>query len=393
MNILYHHRTAADDGQAVHIRELQRAFTRAGHEIREVAIVKRADPKNPHRQSWMGKLADAAPAFVREWMEHGYDLAGARALRAAIRERRPDLIYERYALSTSCGATVAKEFQLPYVLEVNSPLVDEVARTRGLAFPNWARRKEMFILNSATIVAVVSGALGDWAITCGVHKNRIIITPNGVELARYRNLTKRADLIDRWNLAGKRIIGFTGFVRDWHRLDLALQAMKQKALDRLGAVLVIVGEGPALAQLEQFAHELSLSESVRFCGKVAHDEIPDYVALFDMALVTAINPYASPLKLFEYLAAGVPVATVDQPNLREVLDNNCAEFFASGDVARLAEILNHWVANPEKARAAGEAGRKLLIERDYTWDGNVKRIFAALAGAGSPAKVNATLSK
>lgn len=379
MDILYHHRTAADDGQAVHIRELQRAFQRAGHEIREVAIVKRADPKNPHRQSLIGKIADASPAFVREWMEHGYDFAGARALRAAIRARRPDFIYERYALSTACGAKVSMQYKLPFVLEVNSPLVDEVARTRGLVFPAWARRKEIFVLNSASIVAVVSGALRDWAISCGVNNNRIVITPNGVELARYANLTKRPDLIDRWKLKGKRVIGFTGFVRDWHRLDLALHAMKQKSLHTQGAVLVIVGEGPALAELEHVARTLSLSDSVRFCGKVAHNEIPDYVALFDMALVTAINPYASPLKLFEYLAAGVPAAVVDQPNLREVLDHQCAEFFTSGDVTRLSEILQKWVAEPEAARKAGDAGRKLLIDRDYTWDGNVKRILAALA--------------
>src|SRR5262245_4374025 len=154
MRILYHHRTAADDGQAVHIRELQAAFRRLGHEVDEVALVKRSGAGNAHRSSWLGAVADHAPRFARELLEHGNDAARARPLRAATATNRPDSIYERYALSTSCGARVAHERNIPFVLEVNSPLVDEVSRTRGLAFPGWARRKEIFVLRNADLVCV-----------------------------------------------------------------------------------------------------------------------------------------------------------------------------------------------------------------------------------------------
>ena len=135
VRILYHHRTAADDGQAVHIRELQGRSGALGHEVDEVALVKRTPGAVRSMPSILGKLADLAPGFVRELAEHGYDAAGRRALRSAITNKRPDFLYERYALSTACGVEVAKESRLPFVLEVNSPLVDEVARTRGLQSP------------------------------------------------------------------------------------------------------------------------------------------------------------------------------------------------------------------------------------------------------------------
>ncbi|MBI3817891.1 MAG: glycosyltransferase [Planctomycetes bacterium] len=382
VNILYHHRTAADDGQAVHIRELQAAFARAGHALREVAIVKRSNTNDPHARSLLGRVADALPSFVREWMEHAYDIAGARALRAEIHKHRPDFIYERYALSTACGARVSAEFKIPFVLEVNSPLVDEVTRTRGLVFQEWARKKEDFILSSAALVAVVSGELAKFVKSRGVPDSRIVLTPNGVEWNRYINLTKRTDLLDRWNVRGKRIVGFTGFVRDWHRLDLAFEAMAMKNLHKKNAIIMIVGEGPAVPKLEQRARELGIEEFVRFCGKVPHAEIQGYVALFDVALVTAINPYASPLKLFEYLAAGVATLVVDQPNLREIVTESSARFFPPNDVTALARALEELVTRPDVAAAIGAAGRALIRERDYTWDGNVRRIMAALEKNG-----------
>lgn len=380
MKILYHHRTAADDGQAVHIRELQAAFLRAGHALQEVALVKRQDPANPHRRSLLGAVADLAPGFVREWMEHGYDFAGTRALRAAIGQFKPDFLYERYALSTACGAKVTKETGLPYVVEINSPLVAEVARTRGLTFQKWARRKERTIIQSADLVVVVSGVLRDWAIESGADPRRVLITPNGVDMARYETLRRRRDLIKKYDIEGKRVIGFTGFVRDWHRLDLAMDAMVMKNLQKKNAVLMVVGEGPAIAQLQQRAMELQIEGAVRFCGKVAHAEIPDHVALFDVALVTAINSYASPLKLFEYLAAGVATVVVDQPNLREVLEEGCARFFNRNEPTELARTLEELVTQPEVSRALGAAGKELLRRRDYTWDGNARRVVEAVRG-------------
>jgi glycosyltransferase involved in cell wall biosynthesis len=379
VRILYHHRTAADDGQAVHIRELQGAFRRLGHEVDEVALVKRTPGAVRSKPSILGKLADLAPGFVRELAEHGYDAAGRRALRSAITNKRPDFLYERYALSTACGVEVAKESRLPFVLEVNSPLVDEVARTRGLQFPGWARRKEDRVLRGADVVCVVSGALRDWARSRGVDEERILLTPNGVDLARFHPAAKRADLLASLGIPTKRIIGFTGFMRDWHRLDVALEAFAAARLDRLDAALLIVGDGPALPGLRRKAKDLGIEAHVRFTGQVPHEAIADHVRLFDVALVTAINPYASPLKLFEYLASGVASVVVDQPNLREVLEADCARFVPEGDAKALAAALTGLLTDKSERRRIAEAGRALLLERDYTWDGNARRVVAAVA--------------
>ncbi|HKE01082.1 MAG TPA: glycosyltransferase [Planctomycetota bacterium] len=384
MRVLYHHRTASDDGQAVHIREMQAAFRRAGHELQEVALVRRGGGGRP---SALGAMWGRAPGFVREIAEHGYNLAGLRALTRAIADFRPDVLYERYALSTTCGSDAAARAGVPFVLEVNSPLADEVERTRGLSFPGLARRAERRTLGKAAVVAVVSGALREWAAGLGVDRGRLVWTPNGVDLARFAPGPKRPDLLRSFDLEGRTVVGFTGFVREWHRLDLAIDAIAPLA-DR-GVALLVVGDGPALADLRDRARALGVERAVRFAGKVSHEAIPDHVRLFDVAIVPAINPYASPLKLFEYLAAEIASVVVDQPNLREVLDDGAARFVPAGDAAALRSAIGELADDPAKRRALAAAGRRCLLERDYTWDANVRRVLDALAARTSAATVGA----
>jgi glycosyltransferase involved in cell wall biosynthesis len=272
---------------------------------------------------------------------------------------------------------VAKALGVPFVLEVNSPLADEVARTRGLVFPGWARRKEDLVLRAADLVCVVSGPLAEWARSRGVPAERILLTPNGVDLDRFHPGEKRADLLAKLGAGAGPIVGFSGFVRDWHRVDLVLDAFADPRVAKSGAVLAIVGDGPALDGLRCRAAKLGIEPRVRFVGSIPHGEMGDWVRLFDVALVTAINPYASPLKLFEYLASGTAVIAVDQPNLREVLTPESARFVRGGDAGALASALGELLADAALRRRIGEAGRALLLERDYTWDSNARRIVAA----------------
>jgi len=383
--VLYHHRTASDDGQAIHVHELQAAFVRAGHSLREVALVKRSGGSDP-KGSRLGAFARRVPRFVREVMERGYNVAGARALDAAVAEFRPDLLYERTALFMTCGAEVARRHAIPYLVEANAPLVDESEEHRGLAFPRAARRAEARVLGAADGVCVVSGTLRDWAVSRGVPRERVLWTPNGVDLARFQPGAKDARLAERLGVAGKTVVGFTGFMREWHRLDLALEAFAARGLARDGAVLLLVGDGPARAGLEARALTLGLDGAARFAGRVEHATVPDVVRLFDVAVLPAINAYASPLKLFEYLATGVATLTVDQPNLREVLDDGAVRFVPAGDAAALGAAMRELVSDPALRARVAARGREHLLARDFTWDGNVRRIAEFLsARAAKPA--------
>jgi len=384
VRILYHHRTQAEDGQAVHIRALIAAFRALGHTVEEFSLVKRASPSAPgagasRRYGWIGKV----PRFARELMEYGYSSYARRRLVGAGRDFRPDFLYERYAFGNTAGLSAARDLRRPLVLEVNSPMVLELERTRGLSFPRLARRVETDLFRRADRVCVVTGVLRDMLAELGVARERMLVTQNGVDLARYA-FSERAETRQRaraeLGLAGAEegelVLGFVGFYRDWHRLDVVLAAMAARELAHTR--LVLVGEGPARPMLEAEAARLGLAGRVHFAGPRPHAAIPELLPAFDVALVPAINPYASPLKLFEYMAASLPVIAPDQPNLREVLsDGEDALLVQSGEVEPMRAALVR-CSEPGLAARLGAAARATLERGEYTWQGNARRVVAAV---------------
>ena len=397
MRILYHHRTQAEDGQAVHIRALIGAFRGLGHEVREVSLVARASAAGarPARARSSLRWVARAPRFARELAEYGYGrLAYGRILRAA-REFEPDFLYERYAFGNTAGVRAARRLALPLVLEVNSPMVHELARTRGLSFPRLARRVEGEVFRSATLVCAVTGVLRDMLVELGTAQERILVTPNGVELERYAyGPDARARARAALGLAepsGDLVLGFVGFYRDWHRLDLVLEAMRASELS--GTRLVLVGEGPAHAELQRRARELGLVAQVHFAGPRPHAEVPALLPAFDVALVPAINAYASPLKLFEYMAAGLAVIAPDQPTLREVLEHEKdALLVTSGELAPLRAALVRLARDAALRSRLGAAARAKVVALDLTWQGNARRVLATVEAHGQGAAGAAQLS-
>ncbi|HUR28161.1 MAG TPA: glycosyltransferase, partial [Planctomycetota bacterium] len=171
--------------------------------------------------------------------------------------------------------------------------------------------------------------------------------------------------------AGALVLGFVGYVRDWHRLDHVVDALARMQ----GAVLCLVGEGPAEAALRARAQERGVAERVLFRGTRPHAAIPRLLPAFDVALVPAINPYASPLKLHEYMAAGLAVVAPDQPNLREVLVHGENAWLVRPDDAGALEAALIALAADARLRARlGAAARRTIAERDLTWRGNAARV-------------------
>jgi glycosyltransferase involved in cell wall biosynthesis len=391
LRFLYHHRIRADDGQAVHVRELIGALRERGHHVDECALVPKATaapsaaavagaPAAPRARSFWQRLS--LPRTAVEVLEILYNGTGRALLRAAAGRRRPDVLYERHALHCRAGLDVARQLGIPLLLEVNSPMVDEMRKLGSLRFPRRGRRTERDVLGSADAVLAVTRVLADRLVELGAPRERVHVIGNGAVPERYGPAARAAAaaLRARWELpANAFALGFVGYMRPWHRLDLVLDAMARPELAPL--VLVLMGEGPALAPLRAAAAARGMSERVRALGDVPADLLPAHVLACDGALIPAINEYASPLKLFDSLAAGVPTLAPDQPNLRETLaDGDTGLLFRPGDAADLTRQLTALVGDRERARAIGARGHAALQANRWTWAGNADRV-AAIADA------------
>lgn len=383
MRILYHHRTASKDGQAVHIEELIAALREQGHEVLVVGPSATQAEGMGAKVGWVHRLKRMLPAALYELLELAYSWVAYRRRVAAARAFRPHILYERYNLYLLAGVMMKRRFGLPLLLEVNAPLAEERERFGGLALRSLARWSERTVWRTADFVLPVTQVLAEHVIACDVPAERIVVIPNGINEGHFAQAPDVATAKRQLGLEGRLVLGFTGFVRDWHGVDRVVRWLAGPKAPA-GSVLLVVGDGPARPDLEQLAHSLGVAERVRFTGVVAREKIPAHVAAFDVALQPAVVPYASPLKLFEYLALGKAVLAPSVPNLLEILTDgdNAVLFDPRDDSTFEAGLLRLCTDAGFRCRIAAGAARTIQA-RGLTWAENARRVIALGERAGA----------
>jgi glycosyltransferase involved in cell wall biosynthesis len=373
MRILYSHRIQSRDGQSVHVDELIAAFRAEGHEVMVVGPSFYDNASFGGESGFIDFMRKLLPGALGEVAELAYNIPAYRRLRAACREFKPDFIYERNNLYYLAGAWLARATGLPFLLEVNSPLADERIRFGNLRLHRLAHRTENQVWRRADRVLPVTGVLRDIiAATAGVPLARIVVVPNGVVLDRFAPAAERD--------GAAVTLGFVGFVRPWHGLDVVIREIAaRKAGARIN--LTVVGDGPVRGELEAQAAALGVADRLTFLGVVAHAAVPGEVAKFDIALQPQVNAYASPLKIFDYMAAARAIVAPDQPNIREILvHEQTALLFDPTDPGALWQAVARLIDDPALRARLGANARAELERQDYTWRGNARRV-AAMARA------------
>ena len=389
MKILYHHRTRAEDAQGIHIEEIQRGFRQLGHELQEVALIPRGgastvDGSKKARPSAAARAVSKAASFLPGW---GYELAemagnavvGAKLL-SAIRAFQPDVVYERYSLHHAAGVAAARAAGVPIVLEVNAPLAEERSAHGGLAFPRLARKVESAIWSSATAIITVSTPLADSIVAAGVPRENILVLHNAVRREFFAAERNGQKVRERWGIKpGEVVCGFTGWFRPWHGLEGFLEAFADAGLAGAGAKVMLVGEGKALPALQEIVARRGLGGSVIFTGAVGRDDIADHVAAFDVALQPLATAYASPMKIFEYLALGKPVVAAATPAIAEALTHGRDSLlFPVGDSVAMVSALKQLVNDRALRERLSEGARDTIVSRGHFWDENARRTLAHL---------------
>lgn len=386
-------------GASVHAQEMIRAFRALGHEV-TVFCTKRGDRHDdPATASVPADLADL-PVFVVPVA--GVTGAAAREIavgRAAARmadlclEGRFDLLYERYSLFSTAGVEARRRSTARLVVEVNAPLLTEQQRHRSLHDLASAERSTRETFGQADLLSCVSTPVADWArgmlpaAALGAAPT-VRVTPNAVDPARF--CARRPDSPITAGETPQRptvTIGFLGTLKPWHGTEVLLRAFAevlQRQRSRVSAHescwpdlrLQIIGGGPERENLEALGAELGLGARVRFSGPVSPAQVPQLLAGLDIAAAPYPAPgepdehYFSPLKVYEYLAAGVPVIASGLGELPGLLEGAstqaCGETVPPGDPDALAAALIRLVQDPDRRARMGAAGRSLVEDR-HSW--------------------------
>jgi len=377
MKILYHHRTASKDGQAVHIEEMIGSLRALGHEVLVVAPGGEAEGADKGKMgddvSWVGRLRQHLPRWFYELLELAYSLVAYRKLSKAAREFKPDVLYERYNLFLLSGVMLKKRTGLPLLLEVNAPLALEREQHSGLSLRRLAYATEAWVWRGADFVLPVTEVLAQDVRAAGVPSERIVVAPNGINEDHFSHAPDMAAAKARLGWPDALVLGFTGFVRSWHSMDMVLRWLAS-AQAPAHARLLLVGDGPARQELEDLSRELGIADRVKFTGVVSRDEVPALVAAFDIALQPAVTAYASPLKVVEYLALSKAIVAPDQPNIMEVLEHERnALLFTAGSEASLRAALEALSKDASLREQLGREARATIDRMGLTWDNNAQR--------------------
>ena len=345
-------------GASVHIQEVVREYRRRGHDVTVYATRRGSDVPDDLAEL---RIVDVPITTCDEEERERAQQAASASVSDMVRAGGYDLVYERYSLFS----TVIAECGVPGILEVNAPLIDEQRTHRVLVDEQAADAALQEQVQAALATICVSDPVRDWVIA-RTEGTRVFTVPNGVNVHR---ITPQPES------PGAPVVTFVGTLKPWHGVDVLLRARAQAHKDWK---LRIIGDGPMRAELDDLARSLGID--VDFRGAVAPDAIPQHMAGTAIgvapypAMDTDSDQYFSPLKVYEYMAAGLPVVASRVGQLPEIMGES--EYLVPpSDPEALAEALDALVANPvERARVGSDNRRQ--AEREHSWTGTVDHILA-----------------
>lgn len=271
----------------------------------------------------------------------------------------PQLLSAWLASVQAPGGLVLEERDLWPEFAVGMGIVREGLLTSG------ALRFKRLMYGRARRVVVNSPGFLPFLEEYGVDARKLCVIPNGVDPRVFRPEDPGLELRRVWHAEDRFVVVYAGALGPANDLGVALDAAER--LRDSGALLVLVGDGKARAELMQSASQRGL-ENLRFVGALPKDEMPRVLAAADACLATLRNiplfHTTYPNKVFDYMAAGRPVLLLIDGVIREVVEGAGAGVFVPpGDGAALAHEIRRLMADREAARAMGWQGRRTVLER------------------------------
>jgi len=307
--------------------------------------------------------------------------------------RNCDLLHERNSMYGFGVALASRRFKLPYVLSVDADFLQEhdylgISHTR--LEREIVKRTAHYNYRAAHAITTVSDETKQHLVSCdGVPEGKVYVIPNGAEIHppqdQHSLRVKRAEL----HLDRQPIVMFVGSFNTWHGIDILVDAFKSVVLSEPRARLLLVGDGETHPAIEKLVQQSGLADQVTSVGRIAHQEVPLFLELADVVVAPyprfSVPFWGSPLKIFEYMAAGKAIVASRVGQIAQVLKHReTALLVEPGDGQAMAAAILQLLASTELRNALGRAARR-TAERHHSWQKFVERLEEvydrAIAGA------------
>jgi glycosyltransferase involved in cell wall biosynthesis len=361
-----------------------RSLCAAGHDVRVLCYRQSQQPAletvsglaEVHRCWFPSSIRPFRLLYGGRWWYNRYWLNPIRRFADAV---QPEALHVHDLPLAAAAHTVARERNIPLVLDFHE---------NWPAFMNWAkagyngliqalvdvrgwRRYESCAAAWADRLIVVDASNQDFLeATYNVPREKIVVVSNTPELDRLMPNLAVAKQVQRSPDAPLRIL-YMGHIDQGRGIHTVIEALPQCGDALRSAVLTIVGKGPHVPRLEALAARLGVAQRVQFEGFQPYDALAGYLADCDIGVVPHLrDEYTDntiPNKIFEYMAAGLPVLASDCVPLRRVIEGaDCGQCFTSGDVESCREVLCRMAQSSSQRKAWGENGKRAALET-YNW--------------------------
>jgi len=224
-------------------------------------------------------------------------------------------------------------------------------------------------------IVVITEALKDLYLGMGAKNEQILVAADGVDVDRFDIDVSRSDAREKLTLPqDKKIVLYKGHLYAWKGAGTLAQTAPLLNKD-----IQLVFIGGTEADVVEFKNNYGKYENVSILGNRPRKETPIYQKAADLLVIPnsakedVSKLFTSPMKMFGYMAGGVPIVASDLPSLREVLSEDTAYFFKPDDEKDLARVIQDVFNNYETAK--GNAVKALEKVRKYSWRTRAQNII------------------
>lgn len=319
--------------------------------------------------SLAGELADMGVPVRNCGKRRGLDLRAIWRARRFVREHRTEVLHTHNAISHYYAVLATLGLPLRHVINTRHGMgATRAAAQRGSRHAGgrggrleWLYGKSM--RRTDTVATVCDMAREEFAQRPDIPRGKLVAVPNGIRLDKFEPATEaaRRQLATTLGLpAETRLLGLVGrltWAKDHATLIRAFALVHQREPD---TALVLVGDGPLKASLAEQAQAAGVAGRVLLLGD--RSDIPALLGALDLFVMSSVTEGYS-VALLEACAAGLPiVATRVGGNPEIVREGINGRLVPARDPQAIAAAVIDLLADPVRARAMGEAGRRWIIE-------------------------------
>lgn len=209
-----------------------------------------------------------------------------------------------------------------------------------------------------------------------IDPKRDKIVYNGTDITKFYPIKNKKDLKHKLGYPeNELVLGYIGTL-DFHKKILRLLTSFEEVLEKYpNTTLVIIGNGPAFQKLKKFVFTRNLEQKIILKGWVSHSLINEHLNCFDIAIHHYANHYMNPLKIYEYLAVGLPVIAPDIESIRNNFIDKQHLLISRNDNKDLVEEIEFMIENEEFRNNLSSQIQIENFGKKFTWENYANKII------------------